>query len=435
MTTEEFRKLFPGLERTVYGKPLVYLDNAATTQRPRAVLDCLAEAAAAHNANIHRAVHALAGEATDLYEGARRKVAEYLGAEPEEIVFTSGTTAAINLVAQSLGAGWPEPKAGQKPATNQNHEPKAGQNPEPKANQNPGTSHSQHSNPGQNPEILIAESEHHSDIVPWQMLAQRIGATIKVLPVAEDGTLRTDLLGSLLTERTRIVCAAQISNVLGLENPIGEIAAAAHKAGALMLVDGAQGIAHRKPDLKDVDFYAFSAHKIYGPTGVGVLYARRELLEKMPPVQGGGEMIESVSWTGTTYAKPPHRFEAGTQNFNSVPAIVPALELLKEAPDTGEVFDIVYDALTSDPRIRLYGSVRELKIPLFSFTVQGAHHEDLALLLDKMGVAVRSGQMCAEPLMARYGVQGMVRASFAPYNTPAEAEYFVKCLHRAIDML
>lgn len=394
MEVDEFRALFPALKRTVFGKPLVYLDNAATSQRPQGVLDAMNDAAALHNANIHRAVHALSGEATDLYEGARKAVAAYLGVSSEEIVFTSGTTASINTVALGLGLSWP-----------------AGS------------------------EIIVAESEHHSDIVPWQMLCKRIGASLKVLPVADDGTLRTDLLPGLLSERTRIVCVAQISNVLGLVNPIDTIARMAHDAGALVLVDGAQGIAHARPDLHNVDFYAFSGHKVYAATGVGVLYARRELLERMEPVFGGGEMIESVSWSGTTYARPPHRFEAGTQNFNAVPTLVPALALLGEAPSSDGVLDFVYDALSSDPRITLYGTARAAKIPLFSFSIRGVHHEDIALLLDKMGVAVRSGQMCAEPLMARFGVTGMVRASFAPYNTLQEAEYFLECLDKAIKML
>ena len=406
MTVEELRKQFPGLSGTVYGKPLVYLDNAATIQRPAYVVDKWRDLSLYHNANLHRAVHKLAAEATEEYESARDAVRQFLNAESrEEIVFTSGATASINLVAFCFGEAFVRP----------------------------------------GDEIIVSECEHHSNIVPWQMMCERKGAVLKVLPVDEDGYLRTDLLEGLLTERTRLCCVAQISNVLGIINPVKEIVNICHSKGCFVLVDGAQGIVHTGADVRDLgcDFYVFSGHKVYAAPGTGVLYGRRELLEQMPPYMGGGEMIETVKFSGTTYAPLPGKFEAGTQNMAGTPTLKPALELAESLRDKelteyfDRVRDYVLNALLSDDRIKLYGVPRGTfdKIPLFSFTVKGAHHEDLALLLDKMGVAVRSGQMCAEPLMDRYGVTGMLRASFAPYNTLEEAEYFIESLDRAISML
>ncbi|MBR7004520.1 MAG: SufS family cysteine desulfurase [Bacteroidales bacterium] len=406
MTVEELRKQFPGLSGTVYGKPLVYLDNAATIQRPACVVDKWRDLSLYHNANLHRAVHKLAAEATEEYESARDAVRQFLNAESrEEIVFTSGATASINLVAFCFGEAFVRP----------------------------------------GDEIIVSECEHHSNIVPWQMMCERKGAVLKVLPVDEDGYLRTDLLEGLLTERTRLCCVAQISNVLGIINPVKEIVNICHSKGCFVLVDGAQGVVHTGADVRDLgcDFYVFSGHKVYAAPGTGVLYGRRELLEQMPPYMGGGEMIETVKFSGTTYAPLPGKFEAGTQNMAGTPTLKPALELAESLRDKelteyfDRVRDYVLNALLSDDRIKLYGVPRGTfdKIPLFSFTVKGAHHEDLALLLDKMGVAVRSGQMCAEPLMDRYGVTGMLRASFAPYNTLEEAEYFIESLDRAISML
>ena len=406
MTVEELRKQFPGLSGTVYGKPLVYLDNAATIQRPAYVVDKWRDLSLYHNANLHRAVHKLAAEATEEYESARDAVRQFLNAESrEEIVFTSGATASINLVAFCFGEAFVRP----------------------------------------GDEIIVSECEHHSNIVPWQMMCERKGAVLKVLPVDEDGYLRTDLLEGLLTERTRLCCVAQISNVLGIINPVKEIVNICHSKGCFVLVDGAQGIVHTGADVRDLgcDFYVFSGHKVYAAPGTGVLYGRRELLEQMPPYMGGGEMIETVKFSGTTYAPLPGKFEAGTQNMAGTPTLKPALELAESLRDKelteyfDRVRDYVLNALLSDDRIKLYGVPRGTfdKIPLFSFTVKGAHHEDLALLLDKMGVAVRSGQMYAEPLMDRYGVTGMLRASFAPYNTLEEAEYFIESLDRAISML
>ena len=404
MTIKYIRDKFKYTSRMVAGRPVVYLDNAATSQRPAEVLDKYLNISTLSNANIHRAVHTLAVDATDEYEAARDVVKEFIGAEDrKEIIFTSGTTASINLVAFSFGEAFV-------------HE---------------------------GDEIIVSEAEHHSNIVPWQMMCQRKGAVLKVLPVDDSGHLRIDELETLITPKTRLLAVTHVSNVLGLVNPIPEIAQICHSHGVKILVDGAQGIVHQRVDVKklDCDFYAFSGHKIYAVPGTGVLYGKKELLDAMPPYMGGGEMIETVKFSGTTYAPLPEKFEAGTQNISGAPTFIPAISFAKEAEavetETSKIRDYVLDALTNDPRIRLFGVPRETseKIPLFSFCVEGAHHEDLALILDKMGIAVRSGQMCAEPVMDRFGVTGMLRASFAPYNTMEEAEYFIKCLDRAIKML
>ena len=398
--------MFPALSGTVYGKPLVYLDNAATIQRPTSVIDKWVDMTEHHNANLHRAVHKIAADATEEYESTRDAVKVFLNAASrEEIIFTSGATASINLVAFCFGEAFVKP----------------------------------------GDEIIVTEAEHHSNIVPWQMMCARKGAVLKVLPVDDDGHLRIDLLDGLLTDRTRLMCVAQISNVLGIVNPVKEIVNICHSKSCAVLVDGAQGVVHTGADVADLgcDFYVFSGHKVYAAPGTGVLYGRKELLDAMPPYMGGGEMIASVSFSGTTYAPLPGKFKAGTQNIAGTPTLKPALELAeaqrnKELTEYGDrVRDVVLNALLSDDRIKLYGVPRGTsdKIPLFSFTVKGAHHEDLALLLDKMGIAVRSGQMCAEPLMDRFGVTGMLRASFAPYNTMEEAERFLQSLDRAITML
>ena len=406
MNVEELRKLFPALSGTVYGKPLVYLDNAATIQRPASVIEKWVDMTERHNANLHRAVHKIAADATEEYESTRDAVRAFLNAESrEEIVFTSGATVSINLVAFCFGEAFVKP----------------------------------------GDEIIVTEAEHHSNIVPWQMMCSRKGAVLKVLPVDDEGHLRIDLLDSLLTDCTRLMCVAQISNVLGIINPVKEIVNLCHSKGCAVLVDGAQGVVHTGADVAELgcDFYAFSGHKVYAAPGTGVLYGRKELLDAMPPYMGGGEMIASVSFSGTTYAPLPGKFEAGTQNIAGTPTLKPALELaeaLKNKELTeyiDRVRDFVLNALLADDRIKLYGVPRGTsdKIALYSFAVKGAHHEDLALLLDKMGIAVRSGQMCAEPLMDRFGVTGMLRASFAPYNTMEEAERFLQSLDRAITML
>ena len=396
----DLRNEFPQLGRTVYGKPLVYLDNAATSLRPRSVTACWDEISSMRTANLHRAVHRVATEATEAYEAARDAVREFINApEREEVIFTSGATHSLNLAAWSFGEAFI----------------------------------------GEGDEILVDEAGHHSNIVPWQMLCRRKGAVLKVLPVDESGALRLDLLPSLLSSRTRLVCVAHVSNVLGLVNPVREIADAAHAAGARILVDGAQGIVHQKVDVRalDCDFYAFSGHKMYGAPGTGVLWGRRALLEQMPPMFGGGEMIQTVRWDGTTYAPLPQKFEAGTQNISGTPCFVPAIECLRSMQQDESITERVYRELTAMPGVRLFGTTPDLsrKVPVFSIAVDGAHHEDLALILDKMGVAVRSGQMCAEPLMDRFAVTGMLRASFAPYNTMQEAEYFLSSLRKAISML
>ena len=407
MKVNEIRALFPALSRKVYGKDLVYLDNAATSQRVQGVIDEWNRISLESNANIHRAVHRMADEATQAYEQARDAVKDFLNAETrEEIVFTSGTTASVNLVAFCFGEAFVK----------------------------------------EGDEVIVTEAEHHSNIVPWQMMCRRKGAVLKVLPVDDFGHLKTEELDGLLTERTKIMAVTHISNVLGLINPIKDIISKCHSKNVPVLIDGAQGAVHCKVDVRelDCDFYVFSGHKLYAATGTGVLYGKKKLLDAMPPYMGGGEMVGTVTFAETSYAPLPMKFEAGTQNFASAATFKSAIECInllndKELIQYGEaVRDYVLDKLAADERIRLYGVPRgtnEDKIPLFSFTVNGVHHEDLALILDKMGIAVRSGQMCAEPLMDRFGVTGMLRASFAPYNTMEEAEYFIKCLNRAIDML
>ena len=402
---EEIRKQFPALSAHVYGKPLVYLDNAATAMRPQSVVDTWSQSVLAGNANIHRAVHYLAGVATEAYEGARDGVQAFINASSrEEIVFTSGATAAVNLVAFSFGEAFI----------------------------------------GEGDEVIVSTAEHHSNIVPWQLLCERKKAVLKVLDIRENGTLAVEQLEKLLSQRTKIVAISHISNVLGLVNPVREIAQICHAHGVPVLVDGAQGIVHEPVDVQalDCDFYVFSGHKLYAATGTGVLYGKRKWLDAIPPYMGGGEMIKSVSFAQTTFAPLPEKFEAGTQNFNGTPTLVPAIRFAQEAranaavqAEQAAITEYVYTKLTEDERITLYGTSFEQKIPLFSFAVKGAHHEDLALIMDKMGVALRSGQMCAEPLMDRLGVTGLLRASFGPYNTLQEAEYFIKCLDKAINML
>ena len=402
---EELREHFPQLSTKVYGKPLVYLDNAATSLRPESVIKMWDHMSSRYSANLHRAVHYTSAKATEQFEAAREEVADFIGANsPKEIVFTSGTTQSINLLAFCLG--------------------------ERKGFLNVGD------------EILIAEEEHHSNILPWQFLAERKNLKIKVLPVDDRGALRLEELPRLVTDRTRICTVAQVSNVLGLVNPVRQIADYCHQRGVLVVVDGAQGIVHCKTDVKELgaDFYAFSGHKLYAAPGTGVLWGKKALLDAMPPYMGGGEMVGTVKWEKSTYASVPYKFEAGTQNIAGVPTFGYAIAWVykfRNYPELEGVKRYMLDALQQIPGLRLFGVPEnpEEKIPLFSFTIEGAHHEDLALILDKMGIAVRSGQMCAEPLMDRFGVTGMLRASFAPYNTQEEAEYFIKCLNKAIKML
>ena len=407
MTVNEIRSFFPALSRKVYGKDLVYFDNAATSQRVRGVIDEWNRISAESNANIHRAVHRMADEATQAYEQARDAVKDFMNAKArEEIIFTSGTTSAVNLVAFCFGEAFVK----------------------------------------EGDEVIVTEAEHHSNIVPWQMMCQRKGAVLKVLPVDDMGHLMVDKLDEIISDRTRIMAVTHISNVLGIINPVKEVIDICHSRNVPVFVDGAQGAVHCRVDVQelDCDFYAFSGHKLYAATGTGVLYGKKKWLEQMPPYMGGGEMVGTVKFSGTTYAPLPMKYEAGTQNFASAATLKPAIEFINLLNDSelmkynDAVRDYLLDKLMSDERIVLYGVPRgtsEEKIPLFSFTVKGVHHEDLALILDKMGIAVRSGQMCAEPVMDRFGVTGMLRVSLAPYDTMEEAEYFIKCLNKAINML
>lgn len=410
MTINDIRDMFPALGQQVYSRPLVYFDNAATSQRLENAVRRLDGLALGANANIHRAVHKLASDATEEYESTRDAVRDFLNAESrEEIIFTSGTTASINLVAYSFGETF--------------------------------------INEGD--EIIVSEEEHHSNIVPWQLLCERKKAVLKVIGIDDEGHLKVDELKTLLTSRTKLVAVTQVSNVLGIVNPVKQIVNLCHSVNCPVLVDGAQGIVHVGVDVSDLDcdFYAFSGHKLYAATGTGVLYGKKKWLEKMVPFMGGGEMIGSVKFTGTTYAPLPGKFEAGTQNINAVPTLKDSISFLSMINKDDElqrelmsVDEYMYSSLSQikgENEVRLFGVPRgtERKIPLYSFVVQGAHHEDLALILDKMGIAVRSGQMCAEPLMDRFGVTGMVRVSLAPYNTMAEAEYFIKSLGKAVSML
>ncbi|MDV6319640.1 cysteine desulfurase [Chromohalobacter sp. HP20-39] len=398
------RRDFPILEREVHGKPLIYLDNAATSQTPTAVIDTLDDYYRRYNANIHRGLHTLADEATAAYEGTREKVRAWLGAASHrEIVFTRGTTEAINLVANSWG----------------------------RANLRPGD------------EIIVSLMEHHSNIVPWQMLAEALGVTLKVIPVDERGVLDQSAYRDMLGERTRLVCVNHVSNALGTVNPVADMARAAHEHGALILVDGAQAVPHQRVDVQtlDVDFYAFSGHKAYGPTGVGALYGREALLESMPPWQGGGEMISRVSFEkGTVYSEIPHKFEAGTPPIAEVIALGAALDWIA---DTGidrmaawehHLLERATDKLTEVDGLRMIGTAPD-KVSVLSFVVDGAHSQDIGLLIDQLGVAIRTGHHCAQPVLASMGLDATCRASLAAYNTPEEVDAFVEALQKVIAMV
>ncbi len=403
MDIQSIRQQFPILDRKVYGRALTYLDNTATSQVPRTVLESLNSMYTQFHANVHRGVHCLSQEATDLMEQARRDVVAWIGADSEqEVIFTRGTTESLNLVAAC---------------------------------------YTQLLQPGD--EIIVTVMEHHSNIVPWQLAAQRQGLVIKVVPMLADGSLDVEAYKGLFTERTRLVSFAHVSNVLGTVNPVRELTDIAHQHGCVAVVDGAQGIAHYKVDVKALgaDFYAFSLHKMYGPTGVGVLYGRRELLEKMPPYQGGGEMIGHVSFEGTTYAELPFKFEAGTPDYTAIPAIRKAIEFINtlgieniEAHEQA-LYDHAVARLTAEvPEIRIFGTASG-KCPVLSFLIGHAHHYDTGMLLDKLGFAVRTGHHCAQPLMHALGIEGTVRASFAVYNTLEEVDAFVEAVKRVAMML
>ena len=404
----DIRSLFPALKTQVYGRPLVYLDNAATSQRPVQVLDLQRIICEQENANIHRAVHKLSQDATGRYEAGRAAVERYLNVDTAEgcVVFTSGATAAFNLLATCFSQRYLS----------------------------------------QGDKILISEAEHHSNIVPWQLACGRIGAELVVVPVEPDGTLSAARVEKALDSRVKLVSIAQISNVLGVINPVREIVEIAHKKGIPVAVDGAQGVVHAECDVKslDCDFYIFSGHKIYAPTGTGILYGKRRFLEEMPPYMGGGDMVDTVSFDRTTYNQLPLKYEAGTPNYVGQSCFAPALELadtLRNNPEIKAQEHAIVAYLAAElPKIeglRIWGLPADLetKIPLFSLTVEGTHPSDLAQILDKLGIAVRSGWMCAEPLVRRFSDRGMLRASFLPYNTMEEAEAFVAGLKRAVKML
>ncbi|WP_456267826.1 cysteine desulfurase [Kushneria sp. AK178] len=405
LDVQALRAEFPVLGRQVHGdKALVYFDNAATTQTPKAVLDTWVDYFERYNANIHRGLHRLADEATQAYEHSRDTVREFVNAEDvREIVFTRGTTEAINLVAQSWGR----------------------------------------SQLVEGDEILISRLEHHSNIVPWQMLAQEKGLTIRIIPVDERGELDMAAYRALFTARTRLVCVSHVSNALGTINPIADMARIAHEHDARILVDGAQAVAHTRVDVQalDADFYAFSGHKLYGPTGVGVLYGRLSLLEAMPPWQGGGEMIKTVSLEeGTRFAEPPHRFEAGTPAIAEVIALERAIRWVTnlhfELLEAWEQRLLAHatERMKGIEGMRIIGDASH-KAAVISFVVDGAHSQDIGLLVDQFGVAIRTGHHCAQPLMHHYGLDATCRASFAAYNTLEEVDYFVDALQRVVTMV
>lgn len=402
MIIEDIRRQFPILERTVCGKPLVYFDNAATSQTPDRVVEAIKQAYTMRKANVHRGVHTLSQEATDAMELGRATARAFINASStDEIIFTRGTTEAINLVAAS---------------------------------------YCKLLAPGD--EIILTVMEHHSNIVPWQLAAEAGGLTIKVVPIDERGCLDLDVYRSLFTERTRLVSVCHASNVLGTINPIAEIAKIAHSHGCVVCVDGAQAVSHLSVDVQALgcDFYAFSSHKMYGPTGVGVLYGRRELLEKMPPYQGGGEMIGHVSFEGTTWADLPYKFEAGTPDFVGAAAFVEAVKFMQSvgidelSAHEARLLEYATEQMMQIPGMRIFGTAPH-KCSVVSFLIGNAHHYDTGMLLDKMGFAVRTGHHCAQPLMHALGVDGTVRASFAAYNTLEEIDSFVAALRRIAPLL
>ncbi len=399
---EALRRDFPILDRTVYGKPLVYLDNTATSQTPRVVVEAIENMYFNHKANVHRGVFSISQEATDMMEATRGKVCSYINAaSPSEIIFTRGTTEGINLVASSFGSFMEN-----------------------------------------GDEIILTAMEHHANIVPWQLLGSRKRIGLRVVPVRPDGSLDLDQYRNLFSERTRLVAVCHVSNVLGTVNPIQEMVDYAHSMGVPVLVDGAQAVPHMTIDMQalDADFYAFSSHKMYGPAGVGILYGKERWLEKMPPYQGGGEMISHVSFKKTTYAELPFKFEAGTPDFVDIAAFSACLDYISaigidaiEAHER-ELLEWTTAEMEKIPGMRIFGTAPG-KCAVISFLMGDAHHYDTGMLLDKLGIAVRTGHHCAQPLMEALGIEGTVRASFGLYNTKAEAEAFIAALHRIAPML
>lgn len=398
----KIRKDFPILEQKVYGKPLIYLDNTATTQTPRAVVDAIVHAYYNAKANVHRGTFHLAQMATEAMEATRRRVARFFNAPAaSDIIFTRGTTESINLVASSYGQLIPEGS-----------------------------------------EIILTVMEHHANIVPWQLLQYRKPLTIKVVPIRHDGSLDMEAYRRLLTDRTAMVSVCHVSNVLGTVNPIKEIIATAHSRGVPVLIDGAQAVSHMRIDMQDLDadFYAFSSHKMYGPTGIGVLYGRHGLLEKMPPYQGGGEMIGHVSFEKTTFAELPYKFEAGTPDFVDIAALNQGIDFIESVgikninAHEQDLLSYATEQMMQIPGMRIFGTAPG-KEAIISFLIGNAHHFDTGTLLDRLGVAVRTGHHCAQPLMHALGIEGCVRASFAAYNTREEVDQFITAIHRILPLL
>lgn len=399
---EEIRQDFPILQRDVYGRPLVYLDNAATTQKPRSVVEAISNEYFSTNANVHRGVHFLSQKATDLHEAARERVRQFINARSTaEVLFTRGTTESLNLVASSFGEAFLK----------------------------------------EGDEVIVSVMEHHSDIVPWQILRERKGIVIRVIPMDDSGRLDLEAYERLFSERTRLVCVAHVSNVLGTVNPVKQMAATAHAHGAYMLVDGAQSIPHFKVDVQnlDCDFLTFSGHKIYGPTGIGVLYGRESLLEKMPPYQGGGEMIARVTFEHTTYERLPYKFEAGTPDYVGTHALAAAIDYVEAlgmdeiAAHERRLTQYAMERLGAIKDMHLYGTTPD-KDAVVAFNVGNIHPLDLGTLLDRLGIAIRTGHHCAQPLMQRCGVEGMARASFALYNTMDEIDRLAEGIERVSKM-
>ena len=406
----KIREDFPILQREIYGRPLVYLDNGATTQKPLCVLDAMREEYLNVNANVHRGVHYLSQQATDLHEAARERVRSFINARSvNEVIFTRGTTESINLLAQTFCESQMQP----------------------------------------GDEVLVTDMEHHSNIVPWQLLAQKHGIVLKHLPITDEGTIVLDDGGAgcnsfatYLTERTKLVSLCHVSNVLGTVNPIKDIVRLAHEHGIPVLVDGAQSAPHIKIDVQDLDcdFFAFSGHKMYGPTGIGVLYGKEEWLEKLPPYQGGGEMIDKVSWEKTTFEQPPLKFEAGTPDYVATHGLATAIDYLEgigldqiEAHEK-ELTRYCLEQMQQIPGMRIFGPLGHRRDAVVSFLVGDIHHLDMGTLLDRLGIAVRTGHHCAHPLMTRLGVTGTVRASFALYNTKEEVDRLVEGIRRVSQM-
>lgn len=399
---QKIREDFPILSRTVYGKPLIYLDNGATTQKPKCVVDAIVDEYYSVNANVHRGVHFLSQQATNLHEASRETVRKFINAHStSEIIFTRGTTESINLVASSFTDAFMK----------------------------------------EGDEVIVSVMEHHSNIVSWQIQALRKGIVLKVIPMNDRGELLIDEYEKLFTPRTKLVSVAHVSNVLGTINPVKQIASIAHAHNVPVLIDGAQGIPHMKVDVQDIDadFYVFSAHKIYGPTGIGVLYGKEELLDKMPPYQGGGEMIKNVSFEGTTFNELPFKFEAGTPDYVGSTAMAKALDYVSAigidniAAHEHELTVYAMQRMKEIPGMRIFGEA-EHKGGVISFLVGDIHHFDMGTLLDRLGIAVRTGHHCAEPLMHRLGIEGTVRASFGMYNTKEEVDALVAGIERVSKM-